>query len=92
MINFFIWDHGLPKLSLTRLLPNNPLSTRAINDELPVKLYSGRVLPRAGVTQVTQSNKVQFSDGQEDEVDVIVAATGYEASYPYLPQEIFTSK
>jgi len=50
------------------------------------------VLTRPAVKCITSAGKIQFVNGQEDEADIIIAATGYEPSFPYLPNAIFPSK
>jgi dimethylaniline monooxygenase (N-oxide forming) len=47
----------------------------------------GRIAIRPGVTDV-HGSKVHFSDGTSDEVDTIIAATGYEIDLPFLPKDV----
>lgn len=47
----------------------------------------GRIAIRPGVTDV-DGHTVRYDDGTRDEVDVIVAATGYEIDLPFLPKDV----
>lgn len=47
----------------------------------------GRIAIRPGVVDVDGS-EVRYSDGTGDEVDTIIAATGYEIDLPFLPEEV----
>ena len=68
------------------------LATRAVNDLLPSKIYAGKVKARPGVKEIDSSNKVVFVDGQEEEVDLIIAATGFDVEMPFLSEDVFPSK
>ncbi|MDE0887439.1 MAG: NAD(P)-binding domain-containing protein [Myxococcota bacterium] len=58
-----------------------------MNNELFGRLGEGAISARAGVKTLL-GNRVEFEDGAVDEVDVIVAATGYRFSLPYLSDDI----
>ena len=58
-----------------------------MNNELFGRLREGAVSARPGVRSVS-GQRVEFEDGQEEEVDVIIAATGYRFSLPYLSDEV----
>ncbi|HEY2207056.1 MAG TPA: FAD-dependent oxidoreductase [Pseudonocardia sp.] len=47
----------------------------------------GRIAIRPGVTDV-DGRTVRFADGSSEEVDTIIAATGYELDLPFLPKTI----
>jgi dimethylaniline monooxygenase (N-oxide forming) len=47
----------------------------------------GRIAIRPGVTDV-HGTAVHYSDGTTDEVDTIIAATGYEIDLPFLPKDV----
>jgi len=44
-------------------------------------------IPKGAIERV-QGKKILFSDGTEEEVDVIIQCTGYKAEFPMLPPEI----
>jgi len=46
-------------------------------------------IPKGAIKSV-QGKKVLFSDGTEEEVDVIIQCTGYKVEFPMLPREIRT--
>lgn len=59
-----------------------------INDELPARIISGRVCIKPNVKEFSGSSAV-FEDGSViDQVDVVVFATGYNYSFPFLPPEL----
>ncbi|XP_059922512.1 flavin-containing monooxygenase 5-like [Gadus macrocephalus] len=59
-----------------------------VNDELPGRIISGRVQMRPNVKEFCDS-RVVFVDGSIiDKVDVVVFATGYHYSFPFLPRDL----
>jgi hypothetical protein len=56
-----------------------------LNTEILDALRHGRVHPRPAIEHVEGSN-VRFADGREEAFDVIVAATGYRISFPFLAE------
>ncbi|XP_077441058.1 flavin-containing monooxygenase 5-like isoform X2 [Vanacampus margaritifer] len=56
-----------------------------VSDDLPARIISGRVRLRANVKEFRGST-LTFADGSVvDQVDVVVFATGYNYSFPFLP-------
>ncbi|XP_063056496.1 flavin-containing monooxygenase 5-like [Engraulis encrasicolus] len=59
-----------------------------VNDDLPGRIISGRVIIKPNVKQFSGSSVV-FEDGtQVHKVDVVVFATGYHYDFPFLPEEL----
>ncbi|KAF3835055.1 hypothetical protein F7725_027613 [Dissostichus mawsoni] len=58
-----------------------------VSDDLPARILSGRVQVKPNVKEFCGSNVV-FVDGSIDEVDVVVFATGYNYSFPFLPSAL----
>ncbi|XP_071381100.1 flavin-containing monooxygenase 5-like [Centroberyx affinis] len=59
-----------------------------VNDELPSRILSGRVQVKPNVKEFCGSSVV-FVDGSIiDKVDVVVFATGYNYSFPFLPSAL----
>ncbi|XP_054837411.1 flavin-containing monooxygenase 1-like isoform X2 [Eublepharis macularius] len=59
-----------------------------LNDELPGCIITGKVSIKPGVKEFKE-NSVVFKDSQEEEeVDVVVFATGYKASFPFIDESI----
>lgn len=75
-------DYGLPKPK-HRLFSKHP----TVNTEVPYYLKHGRLTARPAVQQLA-GNEVEFVDGQRDQFDLIVCATGYHVAYPFLPPEL----
>ncbi|XP_076195911.1 flavin-containing monooxygenase 5-like isoform X3 [Aptenodytes patagonicus] len=62
-----------------RILDQHP----TINDDLPNRIISGRVLVKPNVQQFTEASAI-FSDGTREDIDAVVFATGYSFSFPFL--------
>jgi len=71
-------DYGLPAPD-HRLLESPPI----VNSLLPYFVAHGRVACRPDIERL-DGDKVQFTDGSIDAVDVIVYATGFRADMPFL--------
>jgi len=54
-----------------------------LNSELLYKIRHGKVHPKRGIEKV-EGKKVYFNNGQIEEYDTIVAATGYQISTPFF--------
>ncbi|XP_014460665.1 flavin-containing monooxygenase 5 isoform X3 [Alligator mississippiensis] len=63
-----------------RILNQHP----TVNDDLPNRIISGRVLVKPNVREFTETAAI-FEDGtKEDNIDAVVFATGYSFSFPFL--------
>ncbi|XP_067878277.1 flavin-containing monooxygenase 5-like [Heterodontus francisci] len=58
-----------------------------VNDDLPNRIISGSILVKSNVKQFTETSAV-FEDGSVEDIDVVVFATGYTFSYPFLDESI----
>ncbi|XP_069718522.1 flavin-containing monooxygenase 5-like isoform X2 [Phaenicophaeus curvirostris] len=54
-----------------------------INDDLPNRIISGRVLVKPNIQKFTETSAI-FDDGTREDIDVVVFATGYSFSFPFL--------
>uniref|UniRef100_A0A3B3SAZ2 Flavin-containing monooxygenase n=1 Tax=Paramormyrops kingsleyae TaxID=1676925 RepID=A0A3B3SAZ2_9TELE len=69
-----------------RLLSQHPM----VNDELPNRILSGTVLVKTNVSRIKGSS-VMFEDGTvEEDIDLVVFATGYTFSFPFLPSSVIS--
>ncbi|XP_058166043.1 flavin-containing monooxygenase 5-like [Dasypus novemcinctus] len=57
-----------------------------ISDDLPNHIISGRVLMKSNVREFTETSAI-FEDGTEEDVDVVIFATGYTLSFPFLEND-----
>ena len=73
---------GLPKPD-HRLFETHPI----INSQLLYFVGHGKIQVRPGIERLC-GTKVRFTDGREDEVDLIVWATGYRISFPFLDRNL----
>ncbi len=83
LVRVFIGDYRAYGLKR----PNHKLFERhpAYGTDLLNYLKQGRVKPRPDIARYA-GTKVHFTDGGVGEYDVIVAATGYHNSFPFLPK------
>ncbi|PKK27219.1 flavin-containing monooxygenase 5 isoform X1 [Columba livia] len=54
-----------------------------VNDDLPNRIISGRVLVKPNVQEFTETSAI-FEDGTKEDIDTVVFATGYSFSFPFL--------
>jgi len=71
-------NYGLPAPAVG-LFQNHP----TISDTILHRLTHGEVEARPGIAELA-GGSVRFTDGRSDEIDVIVWATGYEVTIPFL--------
>ncbi|XP_075472896.1 flavin-containing monooxygenase 5-like [Ascaphus truei] len=68
-----------------RILSQHP----TLNDDLPNRIISGKVLMKPNVTKFTETDAI-FEDGTvEKDIDVIFFATGYSFSFPFFEDSDF---
>jgi cation diffusion facilitator CzcD-associated flavoprotein CzcO len=72
-------DYGLPEPD-HKIFQAHP----TINSELLYYVKHGRIQPRKDVARFN-GKTVHFVDGTSEEFDVVVCATGYHVSFPFLP-------
>ncbi|KAJ7986571.1 hypothetical protein DPEC_G00341250 [Dallia pectoralis] len=79
------FDHSLYSLKPKhRLFSQHP----TVNDELPNRILSGTVRIKPNIRRL-QGSSVEFDDGTvEDNIDLVVFATGYSFSFPFLPPQV----
>ncbi|XP_071421435.1 flavin-containing monooxygenase 5-like isoform X2 [Pithys albifrons albifrons] len=54
-----------------------------VNDDLPNRIISGRVRVKPNIQEFTETSAI-FEDGTREDIDVVVFATGYSFSFPFL--------
>ena len=79
-------DYGLPHPD-HKLFEHHP----TVSSEILHYLKHGRIKPHEDV-QKFDGNTVYFVDGTSAEVDLIVCATGYFVSFPFLPENLVPVK
>jgi hypothetical protein len=72
------WRHGLPRPD-HRLFESHPV----INSDLLAMIDAGRIHP-AGDVAAFDGSDVVFRDGRREPFDVVICATGYRISHPFL--------
>lgn len=79
------FDHALYNLKPKhRLYSQHP----TVNDELPNRILSGTVQVKPNIRRF-QGSSVEFDDGSVvEDVDLVVFATGYRFSFPFLASQV----
>jgi len=73
---------GLPKPD-HRLFETHPI----INSQLPYYVGHGKIAVKPNVAEL-KGNAVRFEDGSEAPIDVIIYATGFQISFPFIDREL----
>lgn len=79
------WRFGLPRPDHA-MLQAHP----TISEEIYVRLGSGDILPRAGIRRLS-GERVEFTDGRTEAVDVIIWCTGYHLSLPFFAPDFIAA-
>ncbi|MBL7713791.1 MAG: NAD(P)-binding domain-containing protein [Chitinophagaceae bacterium] len=58
-----------------------------VSEELPYYLRHGRVTLKPDVLTIVDQ-EITFTDGTKEQFDLIVAATGFDLAFPFLPKEL----
>jgi cation diffusion facilitator CzcD-associated flavoprotein CzcO len=75
-------QYNLPKPTY-RFFERHP----TVSEELPYYLRHGRVTVKPDVA-CFEGREVVFTDGSREQFDVVVAATGYNLEFPFLPKRL----
>ena len=73
--------YGLPEPD-HELLASHPI----INSQLPYYVAHGRIAPKPNIAELC-GDRVRFADGSQERVDLVIYATGYKISFPFLDAE-----
>jgi cation diffusion facilitator CzcD-associated flavoprotein CzcO len=79
-------DYGLPRPE-HKIFEAHP----TINSELLHYVKHGRIHPRPDIARY-EGNTVHFVDGTKNDFDVVVCATGFHVSFPFLPPGLIPVK
>jgi len=75
-------DYGLQKPD------HEPLDAHpSVSGEFLTRVGCGDILPRPDIRRLS-AHGVEFADGTSEEVDVIIYATGYDVSFPFLSEDL----
>ena len=72
---------GLPRPD-HRLFETHPI----INSQLHLHLRKGNIKPKPDIEEL-QGKRVRFTDGSECDVDLIIYATGFNLSFPFIEKQ-----
>ena len=74
-------------MDLLRLTPNS-ISSFIINDEIGLRISSGKLKVRAGIEKAN-GKTIYFEDGKiENDVDASILCTGYRRSFPFFSEDV----
>jgi len=76
------WKHGLPRPD-HRLWDAHPV----INSEILERIDAGDLVPRGDVHRF-DGCRATFADGAEEPFDVVICATGYRLSLPFIDERL----
>ncbi|XP_018589728.1 dimethylaniline monooxygenase [N-oxide-forming] 5-like [Scleropages formosus] len=90
-----LWECAVNKRfnhTLYSLKPKHRLMSQhpTVSDELPNRIISGTVLVKPNICRF-QDSSVVFEDGTvEDDIDLVVFATGYRFAFPFLSSPVLS--
>jgi flavin-binding monooxygenase-like protein len=80
-------DYGLPKPD-HKLLEAHP----TVSSELLPRLGHGDITAKPNIDRFTGGRSVRFTDGSEEEIDLVVYCTGYKIEFPFLDEQVFAAR
>jgi dimethylaniline monooxygenase (N-oxide forming) len=78
--------YGLPKPD-HKLFEAHP----TVSSELLPRLGHGDIEVKPNIDRFTGDRGVRFTDGSEEEIDLVVYCTGYKMSFPFFDPEVFSA-
>jgi dimethylaniline monooxygenase (N-oxide forming) len=79
--------YGLPKPD-HKLLEAHP----TVSAELLSRLGHGDIAVKPNVDRFSGGRTVRFTDGSEEEIDLVVYCTGYKISFPFIAEELVSAR
>lgn len=79
-------DYGLPTPD-HKLLEAHP----TVSSELLPRIGHGDIEVKPNIDRFTGGRTIRFTDGSEEEVDLIVYCTGYKITFPFLDPAVFSA-
>jgi dimethylaniline monooxygenase (N-oxide forming) len=80
-------DYGLPQPD-HKLLEAHP----TVSSELLSRIGHGDVAVKPNIDRFAGGRTVRFTDGSEEEIDLVVYCTGYRISFPFLARQVFEAR
>ena len=79
--------NSIYNMDLLHLTPKQ-ISSFIINDEIGLRISSGKLKVRAGIEK-GNGKTIYFEDGKiENDVDAIILCTGYKRSFPFFSEDV----
>jgi dimethylaniline monooxygenase (N-oxide forming) len=80
-------DYGLPKPD-HKLLEAHP----TVSSEVLPRIGHGDITVKPNIERFAGGRTVRFDDGSEEEIDLVIYCTGYEISFPFLDEKVFSAQ
>ncbi len=85
---FLIWQGiNLKKLNIPRNCSSNGVIVPVFNQVVYQYYMQGDITHKSNIKKL-KGNQVLFEDGTEEQVDVIVYATGFKVDFPFIDQKL----
>lgn len=59
-----------------------------LNDELPGRIITGKVLIKPSIKEVKENSVIFNNTPKEEPIDIIIFATGYTFAFPFLDESV----
>ena len=79
-------DYGLPKPD-HKLFEAHP----TVSSEVLPRIGHGDIEVKANIDRFAGGRTVRFTDGSEEEIDLVVYCTGYKITFPFLSEDVFSA-
>tara|TARA_Y100001951_G_scaffold68638_2_gene55542 strand:+ start:7589 stop:8950 length:1362 start_codon:yes stop_codon:yes gene_type:complete len=79
-------DYGLPTPD-HKIFESHPL----MNTQILHYIKHGDCIPKPGIERF-EGDEVVFTDGSREQIDLVIAATGYQHASPFLPEDAWEDK
>lgn len=76
------------QLSLLMFLFRVQLREPVLNDELPGRIITGKVVVKPSIKEVKENSVVFNNTAKEEPIDIIIFATGYTFAFPFLDESV----
>lgn len=70
----------------TKILTEHP----TLSTELLPLVKSGKIKPKPAIERLNKS-EIIFTDGSREKIDVLICATGYQISFPFLDEDVVST-
>ena len=80
-------SYGLPEPD-HKLMEAHP----TVSSELLPRIGHGEIAVRPNIASFPGGRRIRFSDGSEEEIDLVIYCTGYRISFPFLDEQVIRAQ